>query len=82
MLVPPALRLAEPDPVDHRRVVQLVRDDGILRAQQLLKDPGVGVEAAGVKYGVFLTMEARDLPLKVLFKNVLLYRPSPHFLFF
>jgi hypothetical protein len=39
------LRLRQPDAVDDRRVVQLVRDHGILVAEERLEDSAVGVEA-------------------------------------
>ena len=39
------LRLAEPDAVDDRRVVQLIADHGVLGGQQGLEQPAIGVEA-------------------------------------
>ncbi len=70
VLVPPPLGLAESDAVDDRGVVELVRDDGVFLADQLLEDSGVGVKAAGVKDGILLAMEAGDLALNVLQESI------------
>ena len=40
---------AQPDPVDERRVVQLVGHDGVLGTEEGLEDPAVGVEARRVE---------------------------------
>ena len=42
-----AARLAQPDAVDDRGVVQRVGDDGVLSVEQRLEDAAVGVEARG-----------------------------------
>ena len=63
--VPVALRFAEADAVNDGGVVQGVGDDGILRPEQGLKDPAVGVEAAGEKDGVLGTEEPRDPGLEL-----------------
>ena len=49
LLVAQPLGLAQPDAVDDRRVVQLVGDDRVLRAEQRLEEPAVGVEARRVE---------------------------------
>ena len=41
--------LAEPHAVDDARVVELVRDDGVLRGQDRLEEAGVGVKARRVQ---------------------------------
>jgi len=45
VLVPVTLRLAEPDAVDDRGMVQLVGDDGVLGAEQRFEQAAVGIEA-------------------------------------
>ena len=44
-----APRLAEPDAVDHRGVVEGIGDDRVLRPQQGLEQAGVGIEAGGIE---------------------------------
>ena len=59
------LGLAQPDAVDDRRVVQLVGDDRVLRAEQRLEDAAVGVEAGGEQDGVLGAEELRDPALQL-----------------
>ena len=66
VLVTVALRLAEPDPVDDRRMIQLVGDDGILRAEQGLEQAAIGVETGGVEDGVVGAEELGEGRLEVL----------------
>ena len=58
--VPP--RLAEPDPVDDRRVVELVGDDRVALVEQRLEDAAVRVEARAEEDRV-LRAEERGEPL-------------------
>ena len=44
-----ALRLAEPDAVDDRGVVELVGDDRVLGAEQGLEQAAIGVEAGRIE---------------------------------
>ena len=66
MLVSVLLGLAEADAVDDGGVVELVREDGVLGAEDLLEEAGVGVEAAGVQDGVLAAVELGNLALEVL----------------
>jgi hypothetical protein len=47
------LRLAQPDPIDDRRVVQGVADHSILGTENGLEETGVSVETAGEEDAVF-----------------------------
>ena len=66
MLVSVLFGLAQPDAVDDGRVVELVRKNCILRAQNLFEQTCIRVEAAGVQYGVLATMELGNLLFEVL----------------
>ena len=66
MLVSVLLGLAEPYSVNDGRVVESVGEDGVLGAEDLLKEAGVGVEAAGVQDGVIAAVEGGDLGLQFL----------------
>ena len=66
MLVSVLFGLAEPDAVDDGGVVELVREDGVLWAENLLEEAGIGVEAAGVQNGVLATVELGNLAFEVL----------------
>jgi len=66
MWVSEARGFAESDAVDNWRVVEFVGDDGVVSAQQRLKQPGIGVETTGVEDRVFTTMELGDLALEPL----------------
>ena len=61
-----ALGPAEPDAVDDRGVVERVRDDGVLLAEERLEQPAVGVEARRVEDRVLGAEEARDGRLELL----------------
>jgi len=54
--------LAEAQAVDDGRVVELVRDDGVVGRQQRLEQAGVGVETARVQDGVLAAVELGDQP--------------------
>ena len=60
-----ALRLAEPDAVDDRGVVQRVGDDRVLGAEQRLEQPAIGVEAGGEEDGVVLAEPVGDALLEL-----------------
>ena len=72
-----AAGLAEPDAVDDRGVVERVRDDGVLFAEQRLEQAGVGVEAGRVEDRVLRAEEGGEPLLELL---VLLLRAAdePH----
>ena len=61
-----AVRLAQPHAVDDARVVQLVGDDGVVRAEQRFKEAAVGVEAGGIEDGVLHADKIGDPALKRL----------------
>ena len=44
MFVTKTLRFAEPDTINDRRVIQFIRDDRVLSAEQRLKQTAIGVE--------------------------------------
>ena len=77
MLVTVLFGLAEADAVDDGGVVELVREDGVLGAEDLLEEAGVGVEAAGVQDGVLAAVELGNLALEVLQMNALNERDFP-----
>ena len=77
MLVSVLFGLAEADAVDDGGVVELVREDGVLGAEDLLEEAGVGVEAAGVQDGVLAAVELGNLALEVLQQNALNERDFP-----
>src|SRR5690606_13498388 len=58
-------RLAQADAVDDRRMVQLVREDGVLGSEQGLEDSAVRVPAAGIEDGVLGSEELREPPLEL-----------------
>ena len=66
VFVAEALSLAKTGAVDDGSVVQFVRDDGILRAQQGLEQAAVGVKAGGVKDGVVHAQKFGKLTLQLL----------------
>lgn len=49
-------------------MVEFIADDCILRAKQGLKQPRVGIKAAGVQDGVLCAMEGTDATLQLLVK--------------
>jgi len=57
-----SLGLAQPDAVDDRRVVELVRDDRVLVVEQRLEEAAVGVEA-GAEENRVVGAEKRREPL-------------------
>ena len=59
-----ALGLRQPDAIDDRGVVQRIRDDGVLLAEQRLEDGAVGVEAGGEEDGIIGAEVVRDATLK------------------
>ena len=61
-----ARSFAQAHPVDDRRVVEAVADDGVLGAQERLEDSAVGVKCGGIQDGVFGVMEVRDTLLQLL----------------
>ena len=61
-----ALRLAEPDAVDDRGVVELVRDDRVLGAEQGLEQAAIGVEAGGIEDRVLHPEPGGELVLELL----------------
>ena len=60
----------QPDTINDAGVVQLITEQGILFSEEGLKQTCVGIEAAGIEYGVFTTVELRYLLLQLLM-NVL-----------
>ena len=54
------LRLAEPDPVDDRGVVERVGDDRVVGAEQRLEETAVGVEARAEEDRVLGAEERRE----------------------
>ena len=70
MLVAILLGLGESDPVDDGGVVELIGEDGILWAADLLKQPRVGVKTGGIEDRVLASVELGNLVLQ-LFVNVL-----------
>jgi len=57
--------LAQAHTVDDRRVVEGVADDRVLRAEEGLEQPGVGIETARVQDGVLAPDEGGDPPLEL-----------------
>lgn len=66
MLVQVALRLAEANAVDDGRVVERVRDERVVLAQQRLENARVGVKARREEDRVLHAVEACDLALEGL----------------
>ena len=60
------LGFAQADAVNDAGVVQLIGNDRVLRPEQRLEQAAVGVEAGGVKDGVFGAEELADLGLELL----------------
>ena len=83
LLVAVALGLAEPDAVDDAGVVQFVADDRVLRAEDGLEEPAVGVEARAIEDRVLGAEESRDRRFEFLVQfwvpqmKRTLDRPSP-----
>ncbi|KEG05665.1 hypothetical protein DQ04_19521000 [Trypanosoma grayi] len=66
MRVAVPLRLAETHAINDARVVQRIRDDGVLLIQQRLKNAGVRIEAARVQDGILGSKEVRHGLLQLL----------------
>ena len=66
VLVSESCSAAEPDAVNDAGVVEFVRDDSVIAAQQCLKQTGVRVETARVQQGVVAPVKLRDTPLQLL----------------
>lgn len=66
MLIAVLLRLAETDAVDDGGVVQLVGDDGVLGAEENLKDACICVKAARIEDSILTPVEAGNLLLEFL----------------
>ena len=49
VLVPSLLRLAEPDAIDNRGVVELVAEDGIFWCKHGLEKRGISIKACGMQ---------------------------------
>ena len=75
--VPESRGLAEPDPVDDRRVVEGVRDDGIIWSEQRLEEPAVRVEARAEQDRV-VGAEKRRQPFLELLVQRLCPADEPH----
>ncbi len=65
-----SLRFAKSNAIDDARMIQLIGKDGILRPQNGLKQPSVGIPARIVKNGVLFTEELADFRLEA-FVNAL-----------
>ncbi len=61
-----AVRLAEAHAVDDARMVQLIGDDGVVRAEQRFKKAAVGVKAGGIEDSVLHADKVGDLALERL----------------
>src|SRR6056297_2831826 len=61
-----ALRLAQTDAVYDAGVIQRVADDGVLRSQQGLEQPAVGIETGGVEDRVLGPQEVADAAFQLL----------------
>ena len=72
-----ALGLAQADAVDDRGVVEGVRDDGVLRAEQGLEQAAVGIETRGVEDRVVGAEKVRNGSLELLVQ-VLRAADEPH----
>ena len=66
VLIAQSLGFAQADAVDDGGVVQLVGNDGVLRAEQRLEQAAVGVEAGRIEDGVVHTQELADLVFQFL----------------
>ena len=64
------LRLAEPDPVDDRGVVERVGDDGVVGAEQRLEQAAVRVEARAEEDRVLGAEELREALLELLVERL------------
>jgi hypothetical protein len=60
------LRFAEPDSVDDRRMIQLIRNDRILRTEESFKEPAVGIETGRIENRVFHAQKLAQLSLELL----------------
>ena len=56
-------------------MIQLIRNDGILRTKQGLKQPGISIKTARVENGIFTTMKLGYLSLQ-LFVQILRKRQT------
>ena len=61
-----ALGLAQPYAVDDRGVVQRIRNDGVVLAEQRFEHAAVGVEASGEQDAVFVAQIFRNRPFQLL----------------
>ena len=57
MLVPKALRFAEPDTIDDAGVIQFIADHGVLVGEQCLEQAAVCIETGWVKNRIFSAQE-------------------------
>ena len=64
MLVSVALGFAEANTINDGGMVELIRNDSVIRRQENFKQASIGVKAADVENGVLTAMEARNLFLE------------------
>ena len=64
VLVSVALGFAEANTINDGGMVELIRNDSVIRRQENFKQASIGVKAADVENGVLTAMEARNLFLE------------------
>ena len=52
--------LAQADAINNRCMIELIRDNRILRPEDGFEQPRIGIETGGVQYGVFHTQKVAD----------------------
>src|SRR5881396_441468 len=60
MSIPIPLGLAQPDAINHARVVQGIAQDRVLFTEQCLEESGIRVEAGAIENRVLRIQEVRD----------------------
>lgn len=65
-----SVRLAKPDSINDRSVVEFIGQQRIFWTEKSLKESSVGIKTAAVENSIFSTVESRDLLLQ-LFVDVL-----------
>src|SRR6185312_3346036 len=57
MLVPATARLAQAYTVYYGSMVELIRYDSVILAQQWFEDPAIGIKTGNIQYGIIGTYE-------------------------
>ena len=67
MSVSELFRFAQANAINDRRVIQLIRDNSVVRREKHFEEAAIRVEAARIEDGIFSTVKLGNLSLQFLF---------------